>query len=51
MFLINIIITESIIFNSIMELSSNSAAGPDGIPASILLNCASELAPSLLNSP
>ena len=48
MFLTNIIITESIIIDSIKELSSNSAAGPDGIPASLLLNCASELAPSLL---
>ena len=46
-FLTNIIITESLIIDSIKELSSNSAAGPDGIPAS-LLNCASELAPSLL---
>ena len=42
-FLTNIIITESIIIHSIKELSSNSAAGPDGIPASLLLNCASEL--------
>ena len=47
-FLTNIIITESLIIDSIKELSSNSAAGPDGIPASLLLNCASELAPSLL---
>ena len=34
--------------DSIKELSANSAAGPDGIPASLLLNYASELAPSLL---
>ena len=47
-FLTNIIITESLIIDSIKELSSNSSAGPDGIPASLLLNCASELAPSLL---
>ena len=47
-FLTNIIITESIIIDSIKELSSDSAAGPDGIPAFVLLNCASELAPSLL---
>ena len=45
-FLTNIIITESIIKDSIKELSANSAAGPDRIPASLLLNCASELAPS-----
>ena len=36
-FLTNIIITESLIIDSIKELSSNSAAGPDGIPASLLL--------------
>ena len=47
-FLTNIIITESIIIDSIKEVSLNSAAGPDGIPASLLLNWASELAPSLL---
>ena len=46
--LTNIIITESIIIDSIKELSSNSAAGPDEIPVSLLLNCASELATSLL---
>ena len=40
--------TESIIMDSIKELSPNSATGPDGIPASLLLNCASEHAPSLL---
>ena len=44
----NIIITESIIMDSIKEISANSAAGPDGIPASLLLNCALALAPSLL---
>ena len=27
-------------FKKTMELSSNSAAGPDGIPPSLLLNCA-----------
>ena len=48
MFLTNIIITESIIIDFIKELSSNSAAGRDGIPASLLLNYPSELAPSLL---
>ena len=47
-FLTNIIITESIITDSIKELSSNYAAGPDEITASLLLNCASELAPSPL---
>ena len=48
MFLTDITITESIIIDSIRELSSNSAAGPGGIPCSLLLNCAHELAPSLL---
>ena len=32
----------NIIIDSIKELSSNYAAGPDGIPPSLLLNCASE---------
>ena len=36
------------IIDSIRELSSNSAAGLDGIPCSLLLNCAHELAPSTL---
>ena len=48
LFLTDITITESIIIDSIKELSFNSAAGPDGIPCSLLLNCAHELAQSLL---
>ena len=48
LFLTDITITESIIIDSIRDLSSNSAAGPDGIPCSILLNCAHELAQSFL---
>ena len=48
MFITDITITESIIIDSIRELSSNSTAGSDGIPCSLLLNCAHELAPSLL---
>ena len=47
MILTDIIINESIIID-IRELSSNSAAGPDDIPPSLLLNCGHELAPSLL---
>ena len=47
LFLTDITITESIIIDSIRELSSNSAAGLDGIPCSLLLNCAHELGPSL----
>ena len=48
LFLTYIAITESIIIYSIRKLSSNSAAGTDDIPCSLLLNCAHELAPSLL---
>ena len=35
------------IVDAIKELSPNSAAGPDGIPSSLLANCASEIAPLL----
>ena len=48
LFLTDIPITESIIIDYIREFSSNSAAGPDGIPFSLLLNRAHELAPSRL---
>ena len=37
LFLTDITITESSIIDYIRELSSNSAAGPDGIPSSLLL--------------
>ena len=33
--------------NIIDELSSTSAAGPNGIPSLLLINCAAELAPTL----
>ena len=33
-------ITEQIIIDSIQELSSTSAAGPDGVASSLLLKCA-----------
>ena len=36
--------SENVIIDAIKELSSNSAAGPDGIPSSLLINCASETA-------
>ena len=45
--LTDIEITEQIIIDSIQELSSTSAAGPDGVPSSLLLKCAAELAPAL----
>ena len=39
-----IVFTDEIVLLAIKELSYNSAAGPDGIPASLLINCAAELA-------
>ena len=45
--LADIEITEQIIIDSIQELSSTSAARPDGVPSSLLLKCAAELAPAL----
>jgi hypothetical protein len=44
----DIVFTEEIIIASIKELSSSSSPGPDGIPASLLINCATELAPVLM---
>ena len=38
---------ESLINEAIKELSANSAAGPDGLPASLLINCCAELTPIL----
>ena len=39
--------SKSIIVESIKELSSNSAAGADGSPPSLLINCSDILAPAL----
>ncbi len=47
-YLTDIKLSESIIIDAIHELSPNSAAGPDGVPSSLLVNCAHELAPILL---
>ena len=44
-YLSDIDFSESIIVESIKELSSNSAAGPDGFPSSWLINCSDILAP------
>ena len=44
----NIVLTEKNLIESILELSTSSAAGPDGIPFSLLIKCATELAPLLL---
>ena len=41
-------LNEDIIIEAIHKLSPNSAAGPDCIPSSLLVNCATELAPVLL---
>ena len=48
LYLTNIVLSENIIIKAIHELSTSSAAGPDGIPSSLLVNCATELAPLLL---
>ena len=47
MFLTDITITESIIIDSIRELSSNSAASADGIPSSLFLNLLHPFLPCL----
>ena len=39
---------KKIIIDAIQELSPTSAAGPDGLPSPLLVNCATELAPLLL---
>ena len=41
----SIVFTDEIVLVAIKEFSHNSAACPDGIPASLLINCAAELAP------
>ena len=46
-YLSDIDFSESIIVESINELSSNSAAGPDGFPSSRLINCCDILAAAL----
>ena len=46
-YLTDINVSENVIIDVIKELSPNSAAGPDGIPASLLINCAPEIAPLL----
>ena len=45
--LTDIEITEQLIIDSIHELSSTSAEGPDGVPPSLLLKCAAGVAPTL----
>ena len=48
LYLTDIVLSEKIIIDAIQELSPTSAAGPDGLPSSLLVNCATELAPILL---
>ena len=48
LFLTDIMLNEDIIIEAIHELSPNSAAGPDRVPSSLLVNCATEQAPVLL---
>ena len=48
LYLTNIVLSEKNIIEAIHELSASSAAGPDGIPSSLLVNCSTGLAPLLL---
>ena len=48
LYLTDIVLSEKNIIDAIQELSPTSAAGPDGLPSSLLVNCATELAPILL---
>ena len=41
--------SETVIIDAIKELSPNSAAVPDDMPATLLIKCASEIAPLLRN--
>ena len=46
-YLTDINFSENVITDAIKELSPNSAAGPDGMTASLFINCAPEIAPLL----
>ena len=48
LYLTDIVLSKKNIIDAIQELSHTSAAGPDGLPSSLLVNCATELAPILL---
>ena len=41
-------LTDIMLNEAIQELSPNSVAGPDCIPSSLLVNCATELAPAII---
>ena len=47
LFLTDITLSDSIIIEAIKELSPNSAGGSNGIPTSLLINCAEEIVPAL----
>ena len=47
LFLTDTTLSDSIIIETIKELFPNSAGGPDGIPTSLLINCAEEITPVL----
>ena len=47
LFRTDITLSNSIIIEAIKELPTKSAGGPDGIPTSLLINCAEEIAPIL----
>ena len=48
LYLTVIVLSDKIISDAIRELSPTSAAEPDCLPSSLLVNCATELAPFLL---
>ena len=48
LYLTNIVLSKKNIIEAIHELSTSSAAETDGIPSSLLVNFATELAPLLL---
>ena len=48
LFLTDIMLNEDIIIEAIHELSPNSAAGPDCVPSSLLVNGATDIVPVLL---
>ena len=43
LFLTDITLSDAIIIEAIKEISPNSEGGSDGIPTSLLINCAEEL--------
>ena len=48
LYLTDIVLSGKNMIDAIQELSPTSAAGPDGFPSLLLVNCATELAPFLL---